>query len=418
MFNRSRRNLAHWFTLSMGTILIIFAGIIYYQRSINRLEESDRLLYRKARVMAANIDYKEQLGKERVDLSNVPILGNYAPPADSNLVYARWYSVNRTLRQFYGIQPPEQIQAIASFETIQADPEWLRQLTLPVDHNGETIGFLQIAIPLTDAQAALRELLIVMVVTLPLTIGAISIVGWFLGGLAMQPIRNAYAQLQRFTSDASHELRTPLATILSNAQVGLLSPVEAGKPKHIRLEKIAETAKSMNRLVTDLLFLARQAGRLDTNLVQSICLNDLLKETIATSPIQAATEHLTLHLELPEERVILTGNADLLKQAITNLLTNAYKYTLPGGTVWLRLISQYHRILIQVEDTGVGIPEPDLPHIFERFYRVEAERTRQQGGSGLGLAIAQQIVEAHNGRLAVSSQVGKGSLFQMEFPLL
>jgi hypothetical protein len=136
MFNRSRRNLAHWFTLSMGTILIIFAGIIYYQRSINRLEESDRLLYRKARVMAANIDYKEQLGKERVDLSNVPILGNYAPPADSNLVYARWYSVNRTLRQFYGIQPPEQIQAIASFETIQADPEWLRQLTLPVDHNG------------------------------------------------------------------------------------------------------------------------------------------------------------------------------------------------------------------------------------------------------------------------------------------
>jgi signal transduction histidine kinase len=418
MFNRSRRNLAHWFTLSMGTILIIFAGIIYYQRSSNRLEESDELLYRKARVMAANIDYKEQLGKERVDLSNVPILGNYAPPADSNLVYARWYSMDRTLRQFYGAQPPDQIRAIASFETIQADPEWLRQLTLPVDHKGETIGYLQIAIPLTDAQATLRELLIVIVVTLPLTISAISIVGWFLGGLAMQPIRNGYAQLQRFTSDASHELRTPLATILSNAQVGLMSPVEAGKPKHTRLEKIAETAKLMNRLVTDLLFLARQAGRLDTNSVQSICLNDLLKETIATSPIQAAAEHLTLHLELPEERVILTGNADLLKQAITNLLTNACKYTLMGGTVWLRLISQYHRILIQVEDTGIGIPEPDLPHIFERFYRVEAERTRQQGGSGLGLAIAQQIVEAHNGRLAVSSQVGKGSLFQMEFPLL
>ena len=238
MFGRSRRNLAHWFTLSMGSILLIFASIIYYQQAVERLQESDRLM--------------------------------------------------------------------------------------------------------------------VMAIAVPLTLGVVSLVGWWLGGLAMQPIRHTYDRLQRFTSDASHELRAPLATILSNAQVGLMSPVESGQPKHVRLEKIAETAKSMNRLTMDLLFLARQSGRLDSNSIRSIHLNNLLKETISTPSIQSDAQHLTLQLKLPEENILIKGNPDLLTQAIVNLLTNACKYTLPEGTVWVRLVSQYHRILIQVEDTGIG----------------------------------------------------------------
>jgi len=416
MFNRSRRNLAQWFTLSMGSILILFASILYYQRAVDRLEEIDRLLYKKARVMVANIDYIWQQGKEQLDLSNVPILGNYSPPSDSDIAYVRWYSKTGKLQQFYGLQPTGHIQATAAFETVHTDPVWLRQLTLPVDHEGQTIGYLQIAVPLTDAQDALKELLIVMVIAVPLTLGAISLAGWYLGRSAMQPIQVSYWQLQRFTSDASHELRAPLAAILSNAQVGLLSSVEDGKPKQIRLEKIVEIAKAMNQTVTDLLFLARQAGRLDINSIQSVNLNDLLKETFATLSTQCATQQLTIKLELPEEPVVIYGNPDLLKQAIANLLSNACKYTLQGGRVWLQLISQYHRILIQVEDTGIGIPEKDLPYIFDRFYRVDEERTREKGGTGLGLAIAQQIVEAHGGHITVSSQVGKGSLFQIELP--
>jgi signal transduction histidine kinase len=147
-------------------------------------------------------------------------------------------------------------------------------------------------------------------------------------------------------------------------------------------------------------------------------LNDLLKETIALPSIKSAAQHLNLDLKLPEEIVMVQGNPNLLQQAITNLLTNAFRYTPVKGTVWLRLIPYYHCILIQVEDTGIGISEADLPHIFERFYRVDTERTREMGGSGLGLAIVQQIIQAHGGRIAVSSQVGKGSLFQIELPLL
>jgi signal transduction histidine kinase len=417
MFNRSRRNLARWFTLSMGSILILFSGVVYYQRLVDRLEESDRLLYRKARIMAANIEYNTQPGEATIDLRDVPILGKYSPPLDNSVTYVRWYASNGQLRQFYGKSAPDQLQLTAAFETIQTQPEWLRQLTLPVEQNGQTIGYLQMAIPLTDAQADLRELLLIFVIAVPVTLGVISLVGWHLGGLAMRPIRESYLQLQRFTSDASHELRAPLAAVLSNAQVGLISPIEDGRSKHSRLEKIVETTKTMNTLVSDLLFLARQAGRLDKASIQTIRLNDLLKDTIASSLIQAATQHLTLHLELPDEIIITNGNPDLIKQAVINLLTNACKYTLQGGEVWLRLIGQYHRTLIQVEDTGIGIPESDLPYIFDRFYRVNQERTRETGGSGLGLAIAQQIVEAHGGRLTATSQVGQGSLFQIELPL-
>lgn len=400
----------------MGSILILFAGVIFYQRSVDRLKESDRLLYRKARVLASNVRYEWRQGKEKLDLSNVPILGSFSPPADSNIVYARWYSPTGQLRQFYGPQPADQMHAIAAFETIKEDSEWIRQLTLPVDYNGRTVGYLQIAIPLTDAQDALQRMLIVMVIAVPLTLGVISITGWWLGGVAMQPIRRAYAQLQRFTSDASHELRAPLAAVLSNAQVGLLSAIEDGKTKHLRLEKIAETAKTMNRLVTDLLFLARRAGQLDSSSIQSIYLNGLLKDLIATPAIQTAAQHLTLRLDLPEQGMTIRGNSELLQQAIANLLINACKYTAAQGTVWLRLIKRPHGVLIQVEDTGIGIPAADLDHIFERFYRVNEERTRETGGVGLGLAIAQQIVEAHGGQITVRSQLGKGSRFQIELP--
>jgi two-component system, OmpR family, manganese sensing sensor histidine kinase len=425
MFNRSRRNLARWFTLSMGSILVVFAAVMYYLEVEDKLEALDRLLYQKTRVMAASIEYERSGGQWQVDLSNVPLLGSSAQPLSSDLVYVRWYNTQGQLVQFYGAPSPATLNTPSGFLTIktQGDPlwatqnyPWLRQVTLQVQEGNQAIGYLQAAVPLSATQADLHQFRLVLIISVPITLGMISLAGWWLGGVAMQPIRQAYNQLQRFTADASHELRTPLAAILSNAQVGLLM-LKGDRQQQRRLEDIVDSTKSMTTLVNNLLFLARHQGRLAANALKPVDLTGLLKEIAEHYAEKAIDTQLKLMTELPPQSIQVSADPDLLRQAITNLLNNAYKYTPPAGQIHLRLDPNPRWAVIQVEDSGIGIPPADLPFIFERFYRVDTERSHHRGGFGLGLAIVQQVVEAHGGQIHVTSTPGKGSMFQIELPL-
>jgi signal transduction histidine kinase len=173
----------------------------------------------------------------------------------------------------------------------------------------------------------------------------------------------------------------------------------------------------MGALVNNLLLLARHQGRLAPESLRLINLNELLSNLGTQFLALAEAQNIKLTCESPEQRIELLADPDLLRQVVENLLYNACKYTPVGGTVKIRLVLHSNLAVVQIIDTGIGIPEADLPYIFDRFYRVDTERSQESGGFGLGLAIVQQIVKAHSGQIQVTSAVGLGSTFQVELPL-
>lgn len=422
IFNRSRLNLARWFTLSMGSILIVFAGLLYLREARDRLQAFDQALYNTTQIMAGGVEEIEYQGRRQIDLESVPLLGDDSILLNSEVVFARWYTSDKQLLQFFGAIPSPQLADELGFDTFPTRTVYpsstglLRQLTLPVYREHRLVGYLQIAASLNPVEAPLQSLRWFLVIGVPVALGVIAYTGWVLGGMAMQPIRQSYQQLQQFTADASHELRAPLAGIISNAQVGLMEPVDP-EEQTTRLKTIAQVAEAMGGLVSQLLFLARHEGQLPPEAFRSIDLVSLLQSVVEDYHSQARDKHLTWMSYFPSVPVILNAEPDLLRQAIANLLSNACRYTPDGGKVELRLSLQPHWAVVEVIDTGIGIEEADLSQIFNRFYRVDRVRSRQTGGFGLGLAIARQIVEAHQGQITVKSSPGQGSTFEIRLPL-
>ncbi|MEM7332378.1 MAG: ATP-binding protein [Chloroflexota bacterium] len=228
----------------------------------------------------------------------------------------------------------------------------------------------------------------------------------------LERLERLFQTQQRLLADVSHELRTPLTTIRGN--IDLMRRMGNGDPESMDI--IQEEVERMTRLVGDLLLLARaDAGGLP--LAKSkVELDSLIFEVYRQAEIIGKGRvSVTLTAVDP---VWVQGDTDRLKQLLLNLITNAIKYTGVGGSVSLSLAHSDDWAVVEVSDTGIGIPPEDIPFIFDRFYRVDKARSRGLGGTGLGLSIVKWIAQAHGGDVTVSSIVGEGTTFILSLPAL
>ena len=228
-----------------------------------------------------------------------------------------------------------------------------------------------------------------------------------------------FSTQQRFIADVSHELRTPLTTIQGNVDLLRRGAAQDPQARTETLAAIESELSRMSRLVADLLLLARaEAGlRLET---QPVELDTLLLEVYRQARLMSDGVEVRLG---HEDQAVVMGDADRLRQLLLNLADNALKYTPPGGRVTLSLYHDPEWVRVDVADSGIGIPPEDLrpglsgcPQIFERFYRSDSARSREQGGTGLGLSIAWWIAQAHGGQITVESKMGEGSTFSVVLP--
>jgi two-component system phosphate regulon sensor histidine kinase PhoR len=217
-----------------------------------------------------------------------------------------------------------------------------------------------------------------------------------------------------FVANASHELKTPVAAVRALAETLLTALPDDPEAGRRFAERIGREAERLEVLVRDLLDLSRvERGTLD---VEPVDLVGLAKEVLGGYGDLAEERRIRLRAEL-QPRVSLRGDRAQLGLLLSNLLDNALRHTLARGTVCVRLDANESRALLQVADTGEGIPAGELARVFERFYRVDKARARQTGGTGLGLAIVRHVAEAHGGTVRVDSELGRGSTFTVSLPV-
>jgi signal transduction histidine kinase len=226
----------------------------------------------------------------------------------------------------------------------------------------------------------------------------------------------AFDEQRRFMADASHELRTPLSVMSAAAGVTLKKEHRDEEEYREALRMMAEQTRRLSRIVQDMFTLARADASRYPLRKRTLYLNDLLAEVARVGSMLGSGKNVSVELpELPE--AAFHGDEDLLRQMLLNLVSNAVKFTPPGGSVRLALARRGAEYLLSVSDTGPGIPAEARAHVFERFYRADKARSRaEDGGAGLGLAIARWIARAHDGELELLDPERPGATFVARLP--
>ena len=279
---------------------------------------------------------------------------------------------------------------------------------------GEVVQTLYIGKDVTALYSGLRKATYAQVVLGFIALIIASVIGYYMAGKAIIPLKEAYDKQKQFAADASHELRTPLAVLMSSAEL-LLADKSIQNP-FLRqvLEDVKSEVKKMTNLVSDLLMVARSDNNALKMKIQRVDLSEILSQVVRTMSPIAEKKNIRLAGE-NFDKIIINADEQKIKQLVIILVDNAIKYTPDGGSVVVRLEEfDLKHAIFSVMDSGIGIAEEDLDKVFERFYRVDKARSREMGGNGLGLAIAAEIVKVHEGKISVASKLGEGTKFTVE----
>jgi len=220
---------------------------------------------------------------------------------------------------------------------------------------------------------------------------------------------------KEFVANVSHELKTPITTVKSYVETLIDGALVGGVARQF-LEVILKETDRMSRLVRDLLDLSRIDYKQVAFDLRPIDPVQVLRDSVRKLSVQAENKGISLNIIAGEMPAVL-ADWDRLQQVVLNVVANSIEFTPQGGSVTLEAAENGETVTFRIMDTGIGIPQADLPRIFERFYRVDKARSRQMGGTGLGLAIAKEIIDAHKGRMRIDSQVGKGTVVTFELPV-
>jgi heavy metal sensor kinase len=228
-------------------------------------------------------------------------------------------------------------------------------------------------------------------------------------------LQKSFEEIRRFTGDAAHELRTPLAVMRTAAEVALRLPRDSEEYRSV-LEEMLEEIERLTRLSEQLLFLCREDIRLVPVTRESVRIDELVGEVVDHVRVVAAEKRQTIAVDFSGPCAVL-GDADQLRRLLFNLLDNAIKYTKNGGSIRVQGAHLSEKVRVVVADNGIGITAEHIPHVFERFYRVDPARGREATeGIGLGLAICRSIAEAHGGCIEVESDIGRGTRVTFTLP--
>ena len=454
-----------WYVILLGITVTAFSVFLYITLAKGLQESLDNKLRTTAEIIAASLRHPLGPGPSLADVERImrehfglKPMGRFVQILDE---------AGRRSTNLRNVDIPVSIHTLeraakgeAVFETVRLrDGSRLRLVTVPILEGGRMLGIVQVGSPLEGIEEALNQLLLILLVAVPLVLVVASLGGSFLANKALRPVdeitrtaqrigsgdlsqrislegrlddeigrlvstfnemigrlESSFLQIKRFTADASHELKTPLTVLKGEIEVGLK---RQRRPEEYRrvLASCLEEVDRMSRIVDDLLTLARaDMGALQLQ-KERVDLGEVAEGVWRSLGRMAEEKGLRFTFQGDGE-VAVWGDKDRLRQLLVNLVDNALKYTPPGGEVRLRVERDDTLALLTVQDTGEGIPPEDQERVFERFYRVDKARSRQRGGTGLGLSICKWIAEAHGGKISLESEVGKGSTFVVQLPLL